>query len=291
MFLQDQLQIAGLEGIWKKIAPNLKHSIKLKPKIWNIKSGLSTIGGTPMGTDGFEWPYNQDGEHLSFIAQISLQDIKHFDKHGILPGHGILYFFYDAFYQPSGHENEHRYAWKVIYEKTGPSKMIKIPCPQNLVMRNNETTGIFEKLIFHEFEIDFQSEYTMPPYESEFVRSMHLDFDDLWKYEQFYFKQVNQKPCYRMLGFPDRKIVNTDMVTICRTAANGMNYYPQGYSGYNLPEPIDKNEDWILLLQIDSDLEVGMAWGGEEMGRIYFWIRKQDLLQKNFDRCWVILEV
>ncbi|MEW7289198.1 YwqG family protein [Aquimarina sp. 2304DJ70-9] len=291
MFLQDQLQIVGLEGIWKKIEPNLKRSIKLKPKICSIKNSLSIIGGTPVATNGFKWPLNLDGEHLSFIAQINLEDITPLDRRGVLPGHGMLYFFYDAFYQPSGYKNEHQNSWKVIYEEIKPLKMVKTPYPQDLLIRNNQITSVFEKLIFHEFEIDFHSEYTVPPYESEFVKSLHLDFDDLWKYEQFYFKQVNQKPRYRMLGFPDRKMVNTDMIAICRLTGNDMDHYPLGNSGYNLPEPIDKNEEWILLLQMDSDLEVGMAWGGEEMGRIYFWIRKLDLLQKNFDRCWVILEV
>ncbi len=291
MFLQDQLQIAGLEGVWKKIAPSLKHSIRIKPKAGGLKKSFSKIGGTPQKTLGLDWPLNRDGEYLSFIAQIRMEDIKPLDRQGVLPSQGMLYFFYDAFYQPSGYENEHQHGWKVIYDEIKSSKMIKIPCPQDLETRNNEVTGIFEKLIFYEFEIDFHSEYTIPPYESEFVKSLHLDFDDLWKYEQFYFDKVNQKPHYRMLGFPDRKMVNISMPHICRRVANGMDHYPLGYSGYSLPEPIDKNEEWILLLQIDSDLEVGMAWGGEEMGRIYFWIRKQDLLQKNFDRCWVILEV
>ncbi len=291
MFLQDQLQIAGLEEIWKKIAPSLKQSIKLKPKISNVKKSFSKMGGTPNSISGFEWPMNKEGEHLSFIAQIHVEDIKHLDELGVLPNQGILYFFYDAFYQPSGYENEHQSGWRVIYHLIVPSKTTKISYPKDLVVRNNEAESVFEKLIFHEFQIDAYSEYTMPPYESEFVRSLHLDFDDLWKYEQFYFEQINQKPRYRMLGFPDRKIVNTDMAAICSITANGMDYYALGDSGYDLPKPIGDKEEWILLLQIDSDLEVGMAWGGEEMGRIYFWIRKQDLLQKNFDQCWVILEV
>ncbi len=294
IFLQDQLNIAGLVGVWEKILPHLKYSIKLRPKNSKIQKHISKIGGNPDGTVPFEFPMNAEEEHLSFIAQINLQEIQAFDYEGLLPDQGMLYFFYDAFYQPSGYENEHQRGWRVTYDPTPiiPSKMIKIPLHPELEARNNEMGSIFEKLIFSEFEVDFYTEYSLPPYESEFIRSLNLDFDNLWKYEQLYFEQVNQRPRYRMLGFPDRKKVNTDMVSICRIAANYIDHNPFGFDdGYLPPKQLNtEKEEWILLLQIDSDLEVGMAWGGEEMGRIYFWIRKQDLLQRNFDRCWVILE-
>lgn len=289
-YIQDQLEVAELKGIWWKIQPHLKSSIKLNPGSNYNKGNRSKIGGSPDGTIGFQWPINTEGEHLSFIAQIDLEGIKPFDQEDLLPHHGILYFFYDAYYQPSGYDNEHRYGWKVLYGPRGPYGTIKIPPPPELQVRNNETEDVFEKLIFSELTLDFHPEYTLPPYESEFIRSLELDFDSLWKYERLYFELVNQKPRYRMLGFPDRKMVNTNMIAVCQIAANGTDYYQNPYNEYTLPGPLNKQEEWILLLQVDSDLEVGMAWGGEELGRIYFWIRKQDLLERNFDRCWVVLE-
>jgi uncharacterized protein YwqG len=32
----------------------------------------------------------------------------------------------------------------------------------------------------------------------------------------------------------------------------------------------------------------GMMWG--DAGRIYFWIRREDLLARDFDRSWLILQ-
>jgi uncharacterized protein YwqG len=44
----------------------------------------------------------------------------------------------------------------------------------------------------------------------------------------------------------------------------------------------------MLLLQIDSDDAIGWTWG--DAGRLYFWIRKQDLAARRFDRVWTILQ-
>jgi uncharacterized protein YwqG len=43
---------------------------------------------------------------------------------------------------------------------------------------------------------------------------------------------------------------------------------------------------WQLVLQIDSDTDVGMQWG--DLGRIYVCIRKSDLAERRFDRCWTM---
>ncbi len=54
------------------------------------------------------------------------------------------------------------------------------------------------------------------------------------------------------------------------------------------PELEEGTPDWILLLQIDSDPAPGMMWGDE--GRIYYWIRKQDLAGKDFGTVWFALQ-
>jgi len=44
-----------------------------------------------------------------------------------------------------------------------------------------------------------------------------------------------------------------------------------------------------LLLQLDSnDKECGMMWG--DCGVLYFWIRKEDLQQQRFERCWCVMQ-
>jgi uncharacterized protein YwqG len=46
--------------------------------------------------------------------------------------------------------------------------------------------------------------------------------------------------------------------------------------------------DWRLLLQIDSDEHAGMMWG--DVGRIYYWMREEDLAAAAWDTAWLILQ-
>jgi uncharacterized protein YwqG len=75
----------------------------------------------------------------------------------------------------------------------------------------------------------------------------------------------------------------------CELVTNGL--YCGDPSGYEDPrakelEPNAKN--WRLLLQIDSNDENEMMWG--DCGRLYFWIRKEDLVNKQFDKSWFSLQ-
>ena len=50
------------------------------------------------------------------------------------------------------------------------------------------------------------------------------------------------------------------------------------------------SKDWILLFQMDTvesdDYELMFG----DCGHIYFWIKKEDLANKNFENIWLILQ-
>ena len=46
--------------------------------------------------------------------------------------------------------------------------------------------------------------------------------------------------------------------------------------------------DWILLAQICGFDEIGCIWG--DCGEAYFWIRKADLLNRDFSRVQLICQ-
>ena len=50
------------------------------------------------------------------------------------------------------------------------------------------------------------------------------------------------------------------------------------------------SKDWILLFQMGTIETEDMDYMFGDCGHIYFWIRKQDLKNKNFDRIWLILQ-
>jgi uncharacterized protein YwqG len=62
----------------------------------------------------------------------------------------------------------------------------------------------------------------------------------------------------------------------CQLVTNGL--YCGDASGYDDPRrrALETGAtDWRLLLQIDSDDVLGSMWG--DSGRVYFWIREQDV--------------
>lgn len=56
-----------------------------------------------------------------------------------------------------------------------------------------------------------------------------------------------------------------------------------------LAKTLESNaDDWILLLQIDSDESIDLMWG--DVGSIYYWIRHEDLARQRFDSVWMALQ-
>jgi uncharacterized protein YwqG len=94
-------------------------------------------------------------------------------------------------------------------------------------------------------------------------------------------------PRHRMFGWPD--LIQNPMQLECQLASNDIDVGgPEGYRDPRVSELRSGADDWLLLLQVDTDDNVGWMWGGS--GTIYYWIRKQDLLAARFDRAWMILQ-
>ena len=92
---------------------------------------------------------------------------------------------------------------------------------------------------------------------------------------------------HQLLGYSGN--IQGEMELECQLVTNGV--YTGDREGYQNPRVQTLREgakDWMLLLQVDSDDEPGMMWG--DLGRLYFWIRRQDLKARNFDNTWCILQ-
>lgn len=94
------------------------NSIRLKPIYSNDKLpvGSSKFFGNPDVWEGFEWPSIEiDGQlyDLTFMCQINCADIAAYDKDGLLPKTGMLYFFYDLDEMP--YEPSDKQAARVLY--------------------------------------------------------------------------------------------------------------------------------------------------------------------------------
>ena len=90
---------------------------------------------------------------------------------------------------------------------------------------------------------------------------------------------------HQLLGHPME--VQGDMAEECQLVTHGM------YCGGTDVDPRAEElkpgaKDWRLLLQVDTDDDAEMMWG--DCGRLYYWIRQQDLQARDFDRSWMVLQ-
>ena len=275
----NEMNKKGLERVSESISENIRNSVRLishSVKEEKIGFGKTKIGGKPDLPDGFVWPEWKSG-HLSFIAQINLSEVAKYDTEKLLPTTGILYFFYDNSQETWGFDPEGIGSSKVIYFDGDMSGLKRINFPEDLEQEN----------IFKASRVDIKSEMSLPAFESAYIEELELDCDEEDAYYDFCEVKNDDETISKILGNPDQ--IQDDMMLECQLASNGI--YCGDASEDNNPrvEELKKGmKDWRLLLQIDSDENCEMMWG--DVGRIYFWIKTEDLKNRNFDKVWLILQ-
>jgi uncharacterized protein YwqG len=92
---------------------------------------------------------------------------------------------------------------------------------------------------------------------------------------------------HKLLGHADP--IQGEMELECELVTHGIHCGdPKGYADPRAKE-LEKNaHEWWLLLQVDSDDRASMMWA--DLGRVYFWIREEDLRERRFERAWAILQ-
>jgi len=93
---------------------------------------------------------------------------------------------------------------------------------------------------------------------------------------------------HRLLGHP--QTIQNPMELECQLASHGIYCgSSSGFQGEQAEQLKSGAADWRLLLQIDTD-EDGPGWIWGDVGRIYFWIKKQDLTALRFDDVWLVFQ-
>src|SRR5260370_42272534 len=111
--IRQQLKAIGLDRLSAAIRAQSQPSLRLiagKPSA----QAVSRLGGRPNLPKEIPWPVRQDGQPLSFIAQLDLSTQP--QVRGLpLPKSGSLFFFYDADEQPWGFDPKDKGCAQVIY--------------------------------------------------------------------------------------------------------------------------------------------------------------------------------
>jgi uncharacterized protein YwqG len=102
-------------------------NLKFTEEKEKLPIGASKFMGNPDVWDGFEWPhFTESGEvyDLTFMCQINCAEAALFDKSGLLPKTGMLYFFYDMDEMPQ--ESRDGDAARILYYDGDPASLCQM---------------------------------------------------------------------------------------------------------------------------------------------------------------------
>jgi uncharacterized protein YwqG len=290
------LQNNELGKYLNKLEPVLKNTLRLYQtpcKENEIKLGQSKIGGRPDLPSSIQWIMETNAvvtdsiltedkrfinveetnvKPLSFIAQINLTEVSQFDSENLLPKSGILYFFYSADQQAWGTEYKDKNKFKVLFYEGQLSELKRMAFPPDLC----------ESSRYKACKVNAKPEISLPPYGHE----VYNDFTE--EENEIFWEHVDETDeINKMLGYPD--IIQNEMELECELVTNERYPGDSLYNNDHTEEELElKAKNWQLLLQIDSNEQNEMMWG--DCGRLYFWIKRNELKSKLFDNAWFILQ-
>lgn len=272
-------------NIKKELKNTVQNSIVLtfggKP---SEKIGASKFGGKPDVPEDFVWESYTSADNkttpLSFLAQFDLEELSKFDTENLLPKTGVLSFFYDLNSLKAGYDPKDKGCARVYWFK---DKLRRAEFPENLN----------ERFRLSEFGITFKTELSYQEYGDCLLQREKLienwdEFDDACK-----SLGIEEQPKRsKLLGWAN--ILRENMTKECELVRRGY-YLGSDWTPHITPQDEQEaeqwaNRDWLLLFQLDR------AVGGYELpldggfGRIYFYIRREDLKARDFDKVWLILQ-
>nr|WP_295865815.1 YwqG family protein [uncultured Chitinophaga sp.] len=238
--------------------------------------GNSRVGGDPDLPAGFVWPLTETGTPMTFIAQLDLDTIHPLEAAQLLPSTGVLYFFMGDL------ETARNIPHKVIYvaDKTG---LQRTPPPAVTIL---EEEGRFNGYGMEPVAALMPPNYAYADY--EVLSDDEGDaMDDLCS-------ELTDGVA-RIGGYPDGQHDDHNIEAAMYLVVG----QPYDYSPKNARNALLKHfkgdqqaaeaaeKDMTLLLQVDSDQEVGFCWG--DAGCLQFMMDKKALLARAFDHTYLSL--
>jgi uncharacterized protein YwqG len=269
---------AGLSTLADKLEEAVLPCLRMVPSVsgGSPSPPITQIGGKPNLPDPALWPKHQ-GKSLSFIAQVNLSEVPLDAQSRDLPRKGILYFFYDSEQSTWGFDPKDKGTWRVLYLEDLPDKPSPVDFPDD-VPKHAQYVQKRLKIIAGK----------SIPEPLDHMQSLGLSDERQDQGLEFYGRySEGGSPKHQLLGHP--MPIQGDMQLECQLVSNGL--YCGDPSGYNDPRAKELESgasQWRLLLQVDTDEDSEMMWG--DCGRLYFWIRDEDLRKRNFGAVWMILQ-
>jgi uncharacterized protein YwqG len=213
---------------------------------------------------------------MGFVAQVQLADTHPLDSAGMLPTQGLLSFFYDSAQQTFGADPNDRAGFRLLYFEQPATALQRVDLPASLPAEARARVC----------SVSFSDELTLPLQPNLEIASLQWAESDQQRYDAALQQLTGARthPMHRLLGHPDT--IQDDMRMECQLAANGV--ADPGAAPERVAQLAPGANDWVLVLQIDSDPSIGMQWANA--GMLYCWIRREDLSQRRFENAWVVLQ-
>ena len=284
--LIDEYELGSIKAILKKIA---KESISLEKagKETYAHTGNSRVSGEPDLPPGVSWPQAKDGLPMTFLAQLNLKDVPADRKHLPLPQEGVLYFFIADF--DSAINIEHR----VIYVED-TQKLVRTPAPGITSLEKGQDfnpNAPYTLALDAGFSVSVI--YADEIYESADETGFDID-EDIDLFSDFVCDLSSSNSLGNMFGYPREQHADSEIVAALMLLTGKEYNYKADEGVQQIANEIGSMEkaqeevaDIVTLLELDSDNEAGFCWG--DAGYIHFFMRKEDVLNKNFDKTYLSL--
>ena len=253
-----------------KIAAVRRELRSLQTYCWYLektnKPESSSLGGVPQLRAGSAWPRSDNGS-LSFLAQIDLAALKARDGPAWLPESGLLLFFADV---EAGE-------WAVVQgdaSAPGAAEPTDLPIERKKVLR------------YPRQAVRFRRARSWPGFGRLKTRS--TGDEEKAARESLNIAEPPER-AHQLGGFP-RCVQGDDMEWECEIAARKISVKRFG-EWLESAEAATLEADvrtWKLLLQIDSDNDLGFSW--VDGGTLYFWVREQAARAGDFSQVQMIVQ-
>ncbi|MFF2890183.1 YwqG family protein [Paenibacillus sp. NPDC057967] len=282
--LHKIVQEHGFEHALDYLKKTVRQGIRLsKQELESYEQvGNSRIGGDPDLPADMEWPIDEDGTPMTFLAQLRLSEIAVHDESSLLPKDGMLLFFV-GIDEPAYHI-EHKVLFLTEEQLHSATHRLS---PEDTTLEDD----------FTGYQVMGRASIEPPNYGYSDSEQLEDDEHDYDQYEELTFDLTdnNSGDLAVMFGYPATQHGDCEYEAALALLTGEEYNYSESKALERITVHMNGDQtkaeqevrDTLLLLALDSDRDVGFCWW--DAGELQFYIRKEDLLAGNFTRTYCSL--
>lgn len=285
--LKRRLEAAGLSSVAERIVALARPCYRIERMLTpedQIPIGASKFGGLPDVPAGFVWPQIEGKRHpepVEFVGQIRLADLPD-PLPEPLPRDGLLSFFTrwsegQVFYFPQG---------ATLERSPSPNPQVA-PAPEGFwqKLKAEFKRNPDPRQTYRACTLNFVHAFSAPDGDHSTIKALNLSDEDSEAYAEQVLESPEEPPAathgmqHQMFGHA--RPVQNEMELECDHTRSGATMR------WDLPQErfIAASQNWVLLLQMDTDdYKEGPGWMWGDAGMLYFWIHRDDLAARAFEK-------